>query len=45
MDKIIGKNTSKNLSDKYSQVSLDHGKWHAKQDLKNASKKATQKNQ
>ena len=43
MGKIIGKNTSKNLSDKYSQVSLDHAKWYAKQDLKTASKKSYSK--
>ena len=40
---MLGKNKSKNLSDKYSQKSLDYVKQSATDVLKNASKRAIQK--
>ena len=40
---MLGKNKSKNLTDKYSQKSLDYVKQSATDVLKNASKRAIQK--
>ena len=43
MDKNIGKNISKDLSDKYSQKLLDHAKQSVTDSLKAASKRRIQK--
>ena len=43
MDKNIGKNISKDLSDKYSQKLLDHAKQSVTDSLKAASERAIQK--
>ena len=43
MDKNIGNNISKNLSDKYCQKRLDYPKQSATDALKTASKRAIQK--
>ena len=43
MVKNIGKNISKTLSSKYNQISFDHANQLAKDALRTASKRETQK--
>ena len=43
MDKIVGKNISKNLSSKYGQKLFDHAKQFVTDALKTVSKRAIQK--